>query len=320
MGSPNSPALEARISRRTLLAGLLAASMPAGCRSTRREASRAPGPRDEVVVASFNFSESAVVAEIYSLALEERGIPVGREKELGPRELVHPALFAGLVDVVPEYLGTALASVEPASPVDRTDSAALHRSLETALAPRGFEVRAPAPAQNQNGFALLRPRADRLHLRTLSNLAAVAGGLTLGGPPECPRRAYCAEGLARVYGVHFGRFQPFDSEHQRIAALEQEVVDVAVVFSTDGRLASGDLLLLEDDRRLQPAENIVPIVSRAATERHGPALGATLDAVSARLTTNSLTFLNWRVGIGAGEVASEARGWLQREGLVARPR
>lgn len=302
-----------------MLAGLVAGLLPAARRrrapSPERTGAAPPGA---VVVASFNFAESALVAEMYSLALERAGVPVRREPRLGPRELVHPALFAGLVDVVPEYLGTAAASVAPGA-ADPADAQALRRALVDALEPRGAQVLEPAPAQNQNGFAVLRSTAERLGVLAVSDLAPLAGRLTLGGPPECPRRPFCGEGLATVYGVHFARFLPFEGEQQRIAALQQEVVDVAVVFSTDGHLATGEVVLLEDDRRLQPAEHVVPVVSRRAAARHGAAFTGALDAVSSRLTSNSLTFLNWRVSVEGRDVAAEARGWLRREGLLPRP-
>ena len=277
-----------------------------------------PGPRaqgresDGVVVASFNFPESRVLAEIYALALEDAGIPVRREKDLGPRELVRPALLSGLVDVVPEYLGTAVATLEPENQTDRSDQAALRTELERLLRPWSIDVRSPAAAQNQNGFAVTRSSAERLGLRTVSDLAPVASRLTLGGPPECPSRPFCLEGLIGVYDVRFGSFLPFATEDQRARALEQGVVDVAVMFSTDGYLATGDLVLLEDDRRLQPAENVVPLVASGATARFGPRLGLALDAISARLDSNSLRFLNWRVTVAGKDEASEARGWFQR--------
>lgn len=283
-----------------------------GCRSEAPAPAPVDGRPDGVVVTSFNFPESRVVAEIYALALEEAGIPVRREMDLGPRELVRPALLGGLVDVVPEYLGTAVATLDPHNTADRSDEVALRTELARLLQPWSIDVRPPSAAQNQNGFAVTRASAERLGLRTVSDLAPVASRLSVGGPPECPSRPFCLEGLARVYGVHFGTFLPFATEDQRVRALEQGVVDVSVMFSTDGSLATGDFVFLEDDRRLQPAENVVPLVANRATARFGPRLNQVLDAVSARLDSNSLRFLNWRVTVAGKEEASEARGWFER--------
>jgi len=122
-----------------------------------------------------------------------------------------------------------------------------------------------------------------------------------------------------VYGLQFARFVPLDTEQERIDAIEQGVVDVAVLDTTDGYLASGDLVLLADDRQLQPAENIVPVVRAAAMARYGARLAGALDAVSAQLTTNDLIFLNWRIMVADNNVLAEARAWLERQGILPEP-
>ena len=302
-----------------VLAGVVAMTLVTACRDSRPPAEDAQRRGPEVVVASFNFSESALLAEIYARAIEAAGVPVRREVDLGPRELVQPALLGGLVDVVPEYLGTAMASLQPSGGAAPTDTAAVREALARALDGRGVEVLDAAPAQNQNGVVVSRATAERYGLDSVSDLAAIATGLTLGGPPECPQRPYCGEGLQRVYGLRFEGFVPLANEQQRATALVDGVVDVAVMFTTDGRLATGDLVLLQDDRGLQPSENVVPLVTARAVERFGVRLVDTVNAVSARLTTNSLRFLNWRISIADRSVANEARGWLERQSLVRPP-
>ncbi|HEX2048514.1 MAG TPA: ABC transporter substrate-binding protein [Acidimicrobiales bacterium] len=301
-----------------IVAGLVAVTLLASCRESPPPATDGSRRGAEVVVASFNFPESAVLAEIYARAIEAAGIPVRREIDLGTRELVQPALLGGLVDVVPEYLGTALASLQPSDGAP-TDSGEARQRLAGALDRRGIRVLDAAPAQNQNGVVVSRDTAERYRLDSVSDLAAIAAGMVLGGPPECPQRPYCGEGLGRVYGLHFERFVPLESEQQRAAALTDGLVDVAVMFTTDGRLATGDLVLLEDDRRLQPSENVVPLVAARSLERYGVRLADTINAVSARLTTNNLRFLNWRISIAERDVATEARGWLERQSLVRPP-
>jgi osmoprotectant transport system substrate-binding protein len=269
-----------------------------------------------VVVASFDFAESEVLGEVYAQALAQAGVPLRRELRLGPRELVLPALRQGLVDVVPEYLGTALAPVTGTTTAGSTAQA--HTALSRALRGDALTPLRPAAAQNQNGLAVTRATADRLHLRTTSDLRQVAAGLTLAGPAECPRRTYCLQGLERVYGLSFKGFVAYDRETQRVTALEEGLVDVAVVFTTDGLLAAHDLVLLVDDRRLQPVENVVPVVSDRAVARYGQRVVDTLNAVSGQLDATSLTFLNWRVEVAGGRPRAEARGWLIRHGLLPR--
>lgn len=298
----------------------MAVALAASCQPSGTTAKPPPGAGgDAVVVASFNFPESELLAAIYGLAIEHAGIPVRMQLDLGPRELVQPALQQGLVDVVPEYMGTALTSLGPVTGVTMQDQAAVRDALTRAYARWHVRVLQPAAAQDQNGFAVTRGTASRFHLRTVSDLGPVALRLTIGGPAECPNRQYCLVGLRTVYGLRFAKFLPFDTEQQRVAALGDGVADVVVLFTTDGYLATGDFVLLADDRRLQPAENVVPVVSAKTVARYGTRLVDALDAVSARLTTKGLIFLNWRVTVAGKDVLAEAHGWLQRQGILPRP-
>jgi osmoprotectant transport system substrate-binding protein len=242
------------------------------------------------------------------------------ELDLGPRELVRPALEQGLADLVPEYVGTALKSMQPGAKVAWADPAAVRNALAVAFAGWHIRVLTPAAAQDQNAVVVTRATAARLHLRTVSDLRRVAGGLTIGGTPECPKRPYCLPGLRSVYGLEFAAFEPFDTLPQRVTALLDGVVDVAMLTTTDGNLATGNLVLLADDRHLQPAENVVPVVTDGAAARYGKRLTGALDEVSSRLTTNALLFLNWRVQVAGDDVVTEARAWLERQGILPGPR
>lgn len=299
-----------------VLAGAVVLALLGACSPAAEPPVARPGG-DEVVVSSFNFPESALLAEIYAQAVEAAGIPVRRELNLGPRELVQPALLAGLVDVVPEYLGSALASLAGPDATQPTDAAAGRERLVSALRPWDVQVLEPSGAQDQNGLAVSRSTAERHGLSAISDLARYPGPITLAGPTECPQRPYCLPGFESRYGLRFAGFLPLDTESQRAAALTDGVVDVAVMFTTDGRLATGELVLLSDDRALQPAENIVPVVSAAALARYGPRLSGALDAVSGLLTSNGLSFLNWRIDSAGRDIAAEARGWLERHAVVA---
>ena len=303
-----------------VLACSLALTLLAGCQpGATTGGHRGSAHRGAVVVASFNFPESELLAAIYGLAIEHAGIPVRLELDLGPRELVQPALEQGRVDVVPEYLGTALTSLEPHARVAMADPAAVWRALARAFARWHVQVLAPAAAQDQNGIVVTRATARRLRLAAVSDLGRVASGLILGAPPECPSRPYCLPGLRTVYGLRFARFLPLGTEQQRVTALQEGVVNVAVLFTTDGYLAPGDLVLLSDDRHLQPAENVVPVISANTVARYGRRLIDAVNTVSARLTSKGLQVLNWRIEIGGKNVLAEARGWLERQGILPRP-
>ncbi len=267
-------------------------------------------------MASFDFVESAFVARVYSLALQDAGVPVRLESNLGPRELVSPALRLGLVDVVPEYLGTALESAAPNVATNRHDEVAVRARLDAALHRWGLRLLASAPAENQNAFVVTRRTADRLGLYAVSDLARVPRGIILGGPPECADRAYCEVGLREFYGVHVRGFVPLENQSQTLAALDQGVVDVAVMFTTDGALDDPGVVALADDRNLQPVENVTPVVSARTVERYGSRLVDTLNAVSGNLTSESLRLVNWRIIFAGRSTAEEARAWLIRHRLA----
>ena len=203
-------------------------------------------------------------------ALEARGLQVRRAIGIGPRELVGPALALGLVELVPEYAGTALGFLSLGRAGATADAAATHQALEQAAADRHLTALASAPAQNANTFVVTRETAEREHLQQLSDLAAVAPELTFGGPPECPTRPLCLEGLEQRYGVHFGHVLALDAGGPTTRqALEQGAIDVGLLFTTDPALATGDLVALEDDQGLQPAENVTPLVRTEVVDRWG---------------------------------------------------
>jgi osmoprotectant transport system substrate-binding protein len=271
---------------------------------------------DEVVtVGSFDFAESRLLAEIYSQALEADGLRVRRSFGIGPREVVLPAMAAGLVELVPEYAGTALRFSSLGQVRTDADVEATHAQLARRLADLDVTPLAASPAQDANTFVVTRDTAATHALENVSDLAAVAGDLTFGGPPECPVRPLCLRGLERVYGVTFGEVVELDAGGPVTKqALRSRAVDVGLLFTTDPDLAEGDLVELVDDLALQPAENVTPLVRDEVVERFGRTLTARVDAVSTALTTDELRQLNAQVLSGTS-VRAVASRWLEANGL-----
>lgn len=277
------------------------------------DASVAPTVDDGVRVAGFDFAESELLAEVYAQALEARDVPVVRLGTVGPREIVAPALERGLADLVPEYLGTAL---EHAGATERlSDREAAVEELNRLLARRGLTALAPSPAEDKNVFVVRAELAGERGIATLSDLSPHAGGLRFGGPPECTDRPLCLAGLEEVYGLRFSEFVTQPSLRFTAEALRRNEIDVGVMFSTDAALIADDLVVLDDDLRMQPAENVLPVVRDEALDRWGARVVAALDAVSSALTTTELRELNRRVGEGrtVEEVASQ---WLAEQQLL----
>lgn len=268
---------------------------------------------DAVTVGSFNFHESVLLAELYAQALEAQGFRVLRRLDLGPRELADPILQNGLVELLPEYAGSLLEFLAGGSaPADLAET---RSALRASLDARGLALLESAPAQSQNGFAVTADVARDRDLDALSDLTGERG-LVLGGPPECPIRPLCQPGLEGAYGIEFSGFVPLDTSGPlTIDALEHGVVDLALVFTTSAQILRHGFVLLQDDRHLQPAEHVTPIVNRATLERFGPALEAAIDAVSERLTTEELRALNAQVEIQRHRPSDVARAWLASQGL-----
>jgi osmoprotectant transport system substrate-binding protein len=276
-----------------------------------------PSPsEDPVVIASFDFPESELLMELYGQALEADGFAVRRETGLGPREFVDPALERGLVDLVPEYAGSALAFVTLDEDAPTADEAQTHAALEASFAARGVTVLDPSPAQDRNGVAVTAETAAEFDLHRISDLVPHAGDMVFGGPPECRDRPFCLPGLTRVYALRFGSFVALDAGGPlTLQALRTGAVGAALVFTSDGAAARAGLVLLEDDRGLQPAENVTPVVRTAALEAFGAGLATTVDRVSAALTTDDLRQMNALVAVDGRSPASVASDWLHEHEL-----
>jgi osmoprotectant transport system substrate-binding protein len=269
-------------------------------------------------VGSFDFPESVLLAGIYADALTAQGFLARVLPDLGARELVDPALMSGLVQVVPEYSGSALEFVSLGRLSATSDVTATSGALAELVAGRGLVAGHPSAAQDANVIVVTAATAARYGLRSVADLARVTPRLAFGGPPECPERAYCLLGLKQVYGLRFRGFLPLDAGGPlTLQALEAGDIGVALLFSTDPAITADHLVVLADDRGLQPAENVVPLVRRDAVARYGPRLLAALDTVSARLSTGSLRALDAQVELRGDNPGSVARTWLRVQGLIS---
>jgi osmoprotectant transport system substrate-binding protein len=302
---------------RTILALTMLALLVAGC-----DRGQAPPPpedsrRPTIQLASFDFPESEILGELYGQALRQHGFPVELVVQLGAREVVAPALEQGKVDMVPEYLGSALNFLNDRDRVATADPGLTHARLEQAFAPRGVSVLAYAPAVDRNGFVVTGEMARSRGLEKLSDLAPIAGQLVIGGPPECPQRPLCLKGLQEVYKLEFERFEAKPSRDVTAAELKTGEIDVGMIDTTNPNLVKqgNDLVQLQDDRHLQPADNVVPVLRREVLDAYGPALVRLVNAVSAQLTTKELTGLNLQVD-GGQPAADAAARWLRAHTII----
>lgn len=265
--------------------------------------------KGQITVGDDSFAESQVVAEMYAAVLEDAGYEVDRQSS-ETREVRLPAMESGEIDVAPEYLATLLSVLDPESErvSDPEDALA---ELEPLVSDMGLALLEPSDAVDTNVFVVTPETAESY--TTISDLAPDASELTLGGPAECPKRPYCIPGLEEVYGIEFGDFKPLEYGPATVAALEAGEVDVALLFSTDGIINEKGLVVLEDDKNLQAADNITPLVTQEVLNEEVQSL---LNDVSATLTTENVTELNTRVSVDQEDPAEVAQEFLEEEGLL----
>ena len=268
-----------------------------------------------IKVSGFDFGESQILAEIYAQQLEAKGFTVDRSRLQpgSPREILKPALESGEVDLVVEYVGTLLTFLggEP-----NADGGANREAAARLFAESGVTVLPEAAhAQDGNAFVVTKELSESLGVTMVSDLAAHAGDLTFGGPAECPEREFCLVGLRDVYEVEFGEFVPLDFG-PRVTALEEGGIDVALLFSTDAVIATNEWVVLEDDRGLQPAENIAPVIRTAILDEYGNDLEEALNAVTEKLTSASLAEMNAAFQVDQRSAADIAKEWLVENDFI----
>jgi osmoprotectant transport system substrate-binding protein len=297
----------AALSAVLLTAGLLATACGGGSSS---------GP---VTIAAVNFSESQILANAYKDVLDKAGYQAS-VKSLTNREVVEPALEKGDLDVVAEYVGTLTEFLNKkdnganATPLASPDLDKTVTALRTLTDKRGLVALNPSPATDQNAFAVTKDFATKNKLTKLSDLSSYTGKLTLGGPPECPTRPFCQPGLQSTYGIKFADFKSLDAGGPLTKqAIKVGQVDIGLVFSSDGGIDGLGLQVLTDDKKLQTADNIVPIVRK---DKAKDPLTAALNKVSAAMTTDDLVKLNKRVDTDREDAATVAKDFLKSKGLA----
>jgi osmoprotectant transport system substrate-binding protein len=281
------------------------------------------GATKSVTIASFNFPESVLLADLYAGVLRKAGYTVTVKQNLGAREIVEPALQKGSanggVDVVPEYLSTFTEFLNGkvnganAAPKASSDEAKTLAAGNALASPLGMVILTPSAATDENAFAVTKAFATAHHLTKLSDLSTYSGPLVLGGPAECPQRPYCEPGLKSTYGIKFTGFTALDAGGPLTKkALQQGKIQIGLVFSSDPGINVYGLTVLTDDKGLQNVDAVVPVVNKSADSA---ALDTALNGLSAALSTSDLIQLNAAVQLQGVDPATVAQGYLSAKHL-----
>jgi len=277
------------------------------------------GGKPTVKVGSDGFYEAKLMAEIYAQALEAGGYTVDRTGiGIGARKVSAPALESGQIDLKPEYIGSGLAFYEAGKQTG--DPAANEAALQAVMATKGggITVLSYAPAADQNAFVVRKETATQLKLAKLSDAAPVQDQLKWGLATDCKTNPVCAAALKSAYGLDPKNITPLAACDTPMAqALANKTIDVAELCSTQPDIAVNGFVVLTDDKKTQPADNIAPLVRNdllAKTDK--TVFSKILNDVSAKMDTATLTDLNKQITVDKKDIAVVAKAWLQSVGLT----
>ncbi len=286
-----------------LFAAALAAIV--GCRTQRGET---------VVVGSKNFTEQIVLAELFAQQIEAHStLHVERRVNLGGTLICHQALVAGKIDLYPEYTGTALTAVLNEPP--QNDPSAVFRRVQDQYRAR-FDVEVMPPLGFNNTFAMVVRGDDaaKLHLHTISDIAAFAPKWRAGFGYEFMERPDGYRGWVAAYGLHFAGAPHILDLGLLYRALEDRQVDLVAGNSTDGLIAALGMVALEDDRRYFPPYEAVPLVRRAMLDKH-PEAGAALGQLTGKISEDEMRRMNYAVDGEHRDPAEVVRAFRKAKNL-----
>ncbi|MFD7083606.1 ABC transporter substrate-binding protein [Streptomyces sp. NPDC002181] len=279
--------------------------------------------KGKIVIGAAGFTESNVLAELYAQVLKDAGYSTSITT-VNNRELYEPALEKGEIDVVPEYAATLAEFLNAKvngpkapeeKPVASSDVAATVAGLEKLAAPLGLKALPAGPAVDQNAFAVSKEFAQKNNLKTLSDLGKSGLKVKIAAGDECAVRPFCAPGLKKTYGIDVSGIDPKGvGTPQAKQAVKDGVDQLALTTTTDATLDTFGLVLLEDDKKLQNADNVLPVVN--AKDAGSPEIAAALDKLTKVLTTADLAELNKQVDAEREKPADAAKAYLKAKGLT----
>lgn len=267
-------------------------------------------------VGSKNFTEQFIVAELYAAALEAAGFKVERKINLGATLVAHEALRTGAIDLYPEYTGTGLGAVMKAQGPTEADPEKAYQAVK-AFYEKEYKLTWLKPSGVNNGYAMVvRPEtAQANNLKTLSDLAKVAGKMKLGAGPEFGDRRDGLKGMKEVYGIEFGEFRQFAALRLRYEALNQKQIDIANGFATDWQIAAEKFAALQDDKGLFPPYFLAPVV-RMDTVANNPKAVEALLKVGSLIDNTTMQELNRQVEVDKKEPRVVAAAFLKAKGVL----
>jgi osmoprotectant transport system substrate-binding protein len=313
---------------RRLLAGVVAASaalLVTACGSsdssstaTDNPGSSAPADKGTVRISGQNFTEATIMADMYAAVLKNAGYDP-QVHLVGTRD-VYMKIFPSQLDVVPEYTGAIVEFLNGtyngsnAKPITVSDPQKTIDKAQPLLKKAGVTLLDPSAATDANAFFVTKKYSEDNNATDLSDLKGKS--VVLAAAPDCQGRLDCEGGLASAYGIKITKVLPLGyaspQTYQSVIKGESQLGETS---TTDGTLESQGLVLLPDDQHIQPAQNLVPMVSSEFLKAH-PDVADPLNDLMSKLTTDDLTQLNAEVSVDRQEPKDVAEKWLSDQGLI----
>ncbi|GGO64872.1 ABC transporter substrate-binding protein [Nonomuraea cavernae] len=263
------------------------------------------GGGGKAVIGSFDFDESVLLGSIYAQALEAKGVEVEEKPRIGSREVVYDQVKSGGLTIVPEYNGNLLAFIDLQNTAATTDE--VNTALKEKL-PAELQALDSSPAEDKDTLSITKDTQAKQSLTTMEDLAKVSKDMIVGGPPEFKKRWEAR--FKDVYGLEFKQWKA--TGPTTADAIKDGSIQVGNVFSTDPKMTANDLVPLQDPKNIFPAQNVTPLVNKAAANE---TITTTLNTVSAKLTTESLLEMMQKISVNKDEPATVAKEWLSTNGL-----
>lgn len=279
------------------------------------------GKKGALVIGAASFTESKVLAELYAQILADAGYKTS-VTTVKNRELYEPSLEKGEIDVVPEYAATVAEFLNAKAngpkapdekPVASGDVTATVAALTKLAEPRGLKVLPAGAAVDQNAFAVSKEFAEKNKLKTLSDLGKSKLKVKIAAGDECEVRPFCAPGLKKTYGIDVSGIDPKGVGTPQSKQAVKDGDDQLVLTTTTDAVLDG-LVFLEDDKKLQNADNVLPVVN--AKDAGAKEIADALDKLTKVLTTEDLAELNRKVDAERAKPQDAAKAYLESKGLL----
>ncbi|HZE32046.1 MAG TPA: ABC transporter substrate-binding protein [Actinoallomurus sp.] len=273
---------------------------------------KSAGGGGSVVVGSANFPESQLLGEVYAQALEAKGVKVTTKFNIGSREVYYDQVKSGAITVMPEYNGALLTTS-----VDKESKAVTTADVNAALKaklPPTLAILESSQAEDKDSVTVNPQTAQKYGLKSIADLKPIAGQITIGAASEFKTRQQGLVGLQSTYGLKFKKFQSFDANAQTtlVKLLKNNTIQAANLFTTDPSISADKFVVLTDPQNVFSAENVTPLIYKSGVDANAQ---TTLNAVSAKLTTQDLLAMMTKLVVDKDDADTVAKGWLSQAGL-----